>query len=196
MNSGGEEREDVDEFQRTPDDGGVAQQFADGHRHQDNPGVGAHIAQRDADGGAQQGHKGEESHPRAPVVHEVQGTVEFFLAHAGIFLNPLNFSQMADPVASHAAAHVARECDKHARDGIHVQRTHTGDDQRLAAEGDDASCQERPQEQPEVAPLGKEMNECIKHYFRRQLSVLSCQFSVVSFQLSVISLRMPLKTDN
>ena len=36
--------EHVDEFEGTPDDGGVAQQFAYGHGDEDNPHVGPHIA--------------------------------------------------------------------------------------------------------------------------------------------------------
>jgi hypothetical protein len=75
------------------------------------------------------------------------------------------FAQVADVVACHAAAHIARQCNKKAGDGTHVQRPHTGDDQGLAAEGDDAARQKRPQEQPQVAPLGKEMDECVKHLF-------------------------------
>lgn len=44
-----------------------------------------------------------------------------------------------------------------------MQRSHAGDDQGLAAERDDATCQERPEKQSQVAPLGKEMYECIEH---------------------------------
>jgi len=134
--------EQVDELEGAPDDGGIAQQLADGHRDEYNPNVGSHIAQGNADGGAQHGDEGEEAHPRATVLHEVERAVKFFFAHTGIFLDPLDFPQVTDVVTRHATAHVARQRDKQAGDGIHVQGTHTRHDQRLAAERDDAAGEE------------------------------------------------------
>ena len=96
----------------------------------------------------------------------MQGPVEFLFAHSCIFLNPFNFTQMADIVARHSATHVARQCHEQAGDRVHVQRSHAGDDQCLATERDDATSQERPQKQSEVAPLGKELDERIEHLFR------------------------------
>ena len=151
--------EQVDEFEGAPDDGGIAQQLADSHRDEHNPHIGSHVAQGYANGGTQHGNEGEEAHPRATVLHKVERAVEFFLAHTGISLDPLDFPQVTDVVTRHAAAHVARQRDKQAGDGIHVQRTHTRNNQRLAAERDDAAGEERPQEQAQVTPLGKELDE-------------------------------------
>ena len=87
-------------------------------------------------------------------------------------------TQVPQPVARHATAHVARQCHEQAGDGIHVQRSNAGDDQCLAAERDNTAGQERSQKQSEKSPLGEKLNQRIEH---------SCSllFAVFSFQLSL-----------
>ena len=130
---------DLEEELGAPDDEGVADEFAYCHGNEYDPFVGSHESERYYDGAAEHRDETEEGHPRATSADEAFCPVKFLLADVSISFYPFRITESAEPVAGHAARHVAGQRPPQAREGVEVQRPNASHKYGFRAERDDAT---------------------------------------------------------
>ena len=104
-------------------------------------GVGAHVAEGDAQGAAQDGEETEEAHPGAVALQPQLGALYLLALDVEVMLYPFQTPEGADPVVEHAAQDVAYGGAEEEGEGLeagHLQACQEG----LAAEGEDTACHE------------------------------------------------------
>ena len=85
----------------------VSQYLADGDAEDGDGHVGSSQAQHNGDGTAQEGEKGEESHPGASACHETFSLIQTFFLHMQVFLYPFHLTHSAHTVVEHGTKHIA-----------------------------------------------------------------------------------------